>query len=185
MGSLFDATTGGLLRRGLRRLTARSARTTPGSSAGSSTFTPAELQRREVIRDRIFRTQGITFTLADDEEGLERTFPMDLLPRIIPADEWDVIERGIVQRVTALNRFLEDLYVGEQAAIRDRVVPRWLVHTAEGFRREAFGIPSRMPRAASSRVSTSCGTPTAPTGCSRTTSATPRASPTCSRTARR
>ena len=116
-----------------------------------SGFAPDELQRREAIRDRIFRTQGITFTLADDEEGLERTFPMDLLPRIIPADEWGVIERGIVQRVTALNRFLEDLYMGEQAAIRDRVVPRWLVHTAEGFRREAFGIP--VPHAARCLVS--------------------------------
>ena len=103
-------------------------------------FTPEELERRERIRDRLFRTQGITFTLTGDADGLERTFPMDLLPRIIPADEWDVIERGVVQRVTALNRFLEDLYVGEQAAVRDRVVPRWLVHTAEGFRREAFGI---------------------------------------------
>jgi uncharacterized circularly permuted ATP-grasp superfamily protein len=104
-------------------------------------FTPDELERRERIRDRLFRTQGITFTLSGDADGLERTFPMDLLPRIIPADEWEVIERGVVQRVTALNRFLEDLYVGEQAAVRDGVVPRWLVHTAEGFRREAFGIP--------------------------------------------
>ena len=103
-------------------------------------FTPQEFHRREEIRDRIFRTQGVTFTLADDEDGLERTFPMDLLPRIVPADEWAVVERGIVQRVTALNRFLEDLYVGEQAAVRDGVVPRWLVRTAEGFRREAFGI---------------------------------------------
>ena len=114
-------------------------------------FTPQELHRREHIRDRIFRTQGITFTLADDVEGLERTFPMDLLPRVIPSDEWDVIERGIVQRVTALNRFLEDLYVGEQAAVRDRVIPRWLVHTAEGFRREAFGIA--VPHAARCLVS--------------------------------
>lgn len=114
-------------------------------------FSAQELHRRERIRDRIFRTQGITFTLADDEEGLERTFPMDLLPRVIPGDEWDVIERGIVQRVTALNRFLEDLYVGEQAAVRDRVVPRWLVQTAEGFRREAFGIP--VPHAARCLVS--------------------------------
>ena len=116
-----------------------------------SGFTSAELLRREQIRDRIFRTQGITFTLADDDEGLERTFPMDLLPRIIPADEWGIIERGIVQRVTALNRFLEDLYVGEQAAIRERIVPRWLVHTAEGFRREAFGIT--VPHAARCLVS--------------------------------
>ncbi len=114
-------------------------------------FTPDELHRREHIRDRIFRTQGITFTLVDDEEGLERTFPMDLLPRVIPADEWDVIERGIIQRVTALNRFLEDLYVGEQAVIHERVVPRWLVHTAEGFRREAFGIS--VPHAARCLVS--------------------------------
>jgi uncharacterized circularly permuted ATP-grasp superfamily protein len=114
-------------------------------------FGPEELTRREQIRDRLFRTQGITFTLADDDDGLERTFPMDMLPRIIPADEWDVIERGVVQRVTALNRFLEDLYVGEQAAIHDRVVPRWLVHTAEGFRREAFGIP--VPHAARCLVS--------------------------------
>jgi hypothetical protein len=57
-------------------------------------FAPDEFHRREAIRDRIFRTQGITFTLADDEEGLERTFPLDLLPRIIPADEWATIERG-------------------------------------------------------------------------------------------
>jgi len=114
-------------------------------------FTPGELQRRELIRDRIFRSQGITFTLADDEDGLERTFPMDLLPRLIPADEWSVVERGVIQRVTALNRFLEDLYVGEQAAIHDRIVPRWLIHTAAGFRREAFGIP--VPHAARCLVS--------------------------------
>ncbi|MEY3019654.1 MAG: hypothetical protein RLZZ272_638 [Actinomycetota bacterium] len=104
-------------------------------------FAPEELEQRERMRDRLFRTQGITFTLSGDADGLERTFPMDLLPRIIPPVEWDVIERGVVQRVTALNRFLEDLYVGEQAAVRDGVVPRWLVQTAEGFRREAFGIP--------------------------------------------
>ena len=114
-------------------------------------FAADEFHRRETIRDRIFRTQGITFTLAEDEDGLERTFPMDLLPRIIPADEWGTIERGIVQRVTALNRFLEDLYVGEQAAVNDRVVPRWLIRTAEGFRREAFGI--HMPHGARCLVS--------------------------------
>lgn len=151
MGSLFDAYDRGSF---FDEVFAADGSVRPhyaGVMQRLSGFTPAELHRREHIRDRIFRTQGITFTLADDEEGLERTFPMDLLPRIIPADEWDVIERGIVQRVTALNRFLEDLYVGEQAAIRDRVVPRWLVHTAEGFRREAFGIA--VPHAARCLVS--------------------------------
>jgi uncharacterized circularly permuted ATP-grasp superfamily protein len=132
LGGFFDEVHGadGTVRAHYRRLVER-----------LDGFGAEELARREQIRDRLFRTQGITFTLADDEDGLERTFPMDMLPRIIPADEWDIIERGVVQRVTALNRFLEDLYVGEQAAIHDRVVPRWLVHTAEGFRREAFGIP--------------------------------------------
>jgi uncharacterized circularly permuted ATP-grasp superfamily protein len=115
------------------------------------TFTADELERRERIRDQLFRSQGITFTVYGDDAGVERTFPMDLLPRVIPASEWDVIERGVAQRVTALNRFLEDLYVGEQAAIHDRVVPRWLVQTAEGFRREAFGIP--VPHAARCLVS--------------------------------
>jgi uncharacterized circularly permuted ATP-grasp superfamily protein len=114
-------------------------------------FTSDDLERRERIRDKIFRTQGITFTVYGEDEGIERTFPMDLVPRVIPGDEWDVIERGVAQRVTALNRFLEDLYVGEQAALHDGVVPRWLVHTAGGFRREAFGIP--VPHAARCLVS--------------------------------
>jgi uncharacterized circularly permuted ATP-grasp superfamily protein len=114
-------------------------------------LTPDDLERRESIRDALFRSQGITFTVYGDDDGLERTFPMDLLPRIIPADEWDVVERGVAQRVTALNRFLEDLYVGEQAAVHDQVVPRWLIHTAEGFRPEAFGIP--FPHAARCLVS--------------------------------
>lgn len=71
-----------------------------------------ELARRERLREAAFRAQGITFTVygeqGDDEGGLERTFPMDLIPRIIAAKEWAEVERGLIQRVTALNRFLED-----------------------------------------------------------------------------
>lgn len=104
-------------------------------------LTAGDLDQREQIRDAIFRTQGITFTVYGDDEGVERTFPLDLLPRIIPHHEWAIIERGVAQRVTALNRFLEDLYVGEQAVLHEGIVPRWLVHTAEGYRREAYGIP--------------------------------------------
>jgi hypothetical protein len=55
-------------------------------------FSSAELARREQIRDELFRMQGITFTVYGDEAGIERTFPMDLLPRVIPADEWETIE---------------------------------------------------------------------------------------------
>jgi uncharacterized circularly permuted ATP-grasp superfamily protein len=109
-------------------------------------FTSGELTRREQLRDAAFRSAGITFTVYGEDEDIERTFPMDLLPRIIPADEWAVIEVGLVQRVTALNRFLDDLYVGERAAIRDGIVPSWLVMSSDGFRREAFGVP--VPRGA-------------------------------------
>ncbi|MEX0953291.1 MAG: circularly permuted type 2 ATP-grasp protein [Nitriliruptoraceae bacterium] len=114
-------------------------------------LTGEDLASRERLRDGIFRTQGITFTVYGDDDGIERTFPMDMVPRIIPADEWVAIDAGVVQRVTALNRFLDDLYVGEQAAIHDGIVPRWLVETADGFTRQAFGIP--MPHAARCLVS--------------------------------
>ncbi|MBC8195724.1 MAG: circularly permuted type 2 ATP-grasp protein [Acidimicrobiia bacterium] len=65
---------------------------------------------------------------------------MDLFPRVIASDEWAVLEQGLAQRVNALNRFLEDLYVGEQAILEDGVVPRWLVMSSAGFEREAFNV---------------------------------------------
>jgi uncharacterized circularly permuted ATP-grasp superfamily protein len=104
-------------------------------------FTSTDLNRRERIRDQAFRSAGITFTVYGEGEGIERTFPLDLVPRVIPADEWAHLEAGLAQRVTALNRFLEDLYVGERAALRDGIVPWWLVVSSDGFQREAFGIP--------------------------------------------
>ncbi len=109
---------------------------------GLGTVSPETLTQRERQRDRLFHTQGITFTVYGEDEGVERTFPMDLVPRIIPADEWATVEEGLLQRVTALNRFLEDLYAGERLAVRDGIVPDWLVTSASGFRREAFGIPA-------------------------------------------
>ena len=105
-----------------------------------SGFTPHQLAERERVRDAAFRQAGITFTVYGEGEGVERTFPMDLVPRIIPADEWAHLEEGLVQRVTALNRFLDDLYVGDQAVVKDGIIPRWLVTSSDGFQREAFGI---------------------------------------------
>jgi uncharacterized circularly permuted ATP-grasp superfamily protein len=101
-----------------------------------------DLTERFGMLDSIFRTLGITFALSGDEDGLERTWPMDLVPRIIPAGEWEILERGLKQRVEALNLFLDDLYVGEQAILNDGVVPRWLVQSADGYVREAHGIPA-------------------------------------------
>ena len=110
-----------------------------------------EFARRERLRDAIFRSLGITFAVYGEAAGIERVWPMDLVPRIIPAEEWAPVERGLVQRVTALNRFLDDIYVGEQAAIADGIVPRALVMSADGFEREAFGIA--VPHAARCVVS--------------------------------
>ena len=104
-------------------------------------MTPHDLAERELVRDAAFRSAGITFTVYGEGEGIERTFPMDLVPRIIAGDEWEHLEQGLVQRVTALNRFLDDLYVGERAVLKDGVVPRWLVASSAGFQRQAFGIP--------------------------------------------
>ncbi|HEU4318680.1 MAG TPA: circularly permuted type 2 ATP-grasp protein, partial [Acidimicrobiia bacterium] len=71
---------------------------------------------------------------------LERTWPLDIVPRIISATEWAHLESGLEQRVRALNAFLDDLYQGEQAAIREGVVPRWLVESSSGYLPEVGGI---------------------------------------------
>ncbi|HEY2154150.1 MAG TPA: circularly permuted type 2 ATP-grasp protein, partial [Isosphaeraceae bacterium] len=69
---------------------------------------PEELKRRQQDADLSFLHQGITFTVYGRDEGTEKIFPYDLLPRIITASEWATIERGLVQRITALNLFLKD-----------------------------------------------------------------------------
>ena len=101
---------------------------------------PGDMDERARLTDSTFRNLGITFAVYGGEEGTERTWPIDLIPRIIPADEWSMVERGLTQRAYALNAFLDDLYVGEAAAINDGIVPSWLVKSSDGFTREAFGI---------------------------------------------
>jgi uncharacterized circularly permuted ATP-grasp superfamily protein len=85
-----------------------------------------ELMRRKQSADLSFLTQGITFTVYGRDEGTERIFPYDLLPRMIAGDEWERIERGLTQRITALNHFLRDIY-GEAKILKDKVVPRDIV----------------------------------------------------------
>jgi uncharacterized circularly permuted ATP-grasp superfamily protein len=84
---------------------------------------------------RVFTDRGVTFAYA----GEERPFPLDLIPRIIDAFEWDMVTRAVRQRVTALERFLSDVY-GRGAVLDDGVVPRRLVTTSAHFQREAYGI---------------------------------------------
>jgi uncharacterized circularly permuted ATP-grasp superfamily protein len=114
-------------------------------------FAADDLESRVQLIESLFRRQGITFAVYGSDEGTERTWPLDLVPRIIPSAEWEHVQAGLTQRITALNAFLEDLYVGEQAAINDGVVPRWLVESSEGYVPEAVGI--RVPSGARCVVS--------------------------------
>ena len=132
---------------------------------------------------RVLLQRGVTFTVYADSRGTERIFPFDLIPRIVPADEWALIERGIAQRVLALNAFLGDVLRRSASCAKAGFRARWC-SPRRFFNREMIGVrrPARRlhprlghrsdPRRA-----------TAPTTCSRTTCARPRASRTCSRIA--
>lgn len=98
-----------------------------------------ELAYRQRASDFSFLNQGITFTVYGDEQGTERTFPFDLLPRILTADEWDQIERGLTQRLTALNHFLHDIY-HEGHIFRDGVVSYAMIAGSKHYRREMRGV---------------------------------------------
>lgn len=98
-----------------------------------------ELQRRKQAADLSFLNQGITFAVYGRQEGTERIFPYDLLPRIITTSEWETVERGLTQRITALNLFLRDIY-HEGRILADGIVPRELVYSCKHFRRQMIGL---------------------------------------------
>jgi uncharacterized circularly permuted ATP-grasp superfamily protein len=98
-----------------------------------------DFRRRKAMTDLSMRQDGVGFTVYRAEEGIERVWPMDPVPRIIPAVEWRQIEAGLVQRLNALNLFLWDVY-HEQHILRDGVVPAGLVLQGGFFRREFVGV---------------------------------------------
>jgi uncharacterized circularly permuted ATP-grasp superfamily protein len=97
------------------------------------------LNQRQQAANTAFLNQGITFTVYGDDEGTERIWPYDLLPRIITSAEWETIERGLTQRITALNLFLKDVY-HEGRILSDGTVPRWLIYSCQHYRREMRGV---------------------------------------------
>lgn len=104
---------------------------------------PEEVLRHKKSADLSFLTQGITFNVYGADEGTERIFPYDLLPRIITSEEWGHIEKGLIQRITALNMFLRDVY-NEGKILADGFVPREIVYSCPHFRREMRGL--QVPR---------------------------------------
>ena len=105
---------------------------------------PADVMRlRREEAEIIFRRVGITFAVygAKDEDGAgtERLIPFDLIPRIIPAHEWASMEKGLVQRVTALNRFLHDVY-HDQDILKAGIIPKEQILNNAQFRKEMMGV---------------------------------------------
>ncbi len=96
-------------------------------------------QQKHQAVDLSFLSQGITFTVYDDEEGTEKIFPFDLMPRIIPNTEWEHLERGLTQRILALNLFLKDVY-NEQRIIKEGIIPASYILSGKHFRREFMGV---------------------------------------------
>ena len=101
---------------------------------------PADvMQAKRDEAELIFRRVGITFAVYGDDAGTERLIPFDLIPRIIPPSEWTTLQAGLVQRVGALNRFIHDIYHG-QDILRAGIVPREMVSGNKQFRPEMIGL---------------------------------------------
>jgi len=102
-----------------------------------------EFQRRRRLAEEALLRHGVTFSVYSGEsEGVERVFPFDLAPRIITAPDWERLERGLKQRILALNLFLDDLY-GDQRVLKEGIVPRELVEASTGFTPAVHGIRPR------------------------------------------
>jgi uncharacterized circularly permuted ATP-grasp superfamily protein len=102
-------------------------------------FTQSEIERRERLQKLSLMDQGITFTVYGEKEGTERIFPFDFVPRVIPAPEWERLQAGLVQRVTALNLFILDVYQG-QKCLKDLVIPPELVLSRKEYKRELLNV---------------------------------------------
>jgi len=114
----------------------------PGAEAVVERFNALpleELKRRQQAAEKALLQMGITFSVYGDEQGTERIFPFDIVPRIIPRNEWAEIEAGLKQRIQALNLFIDDLY-HEQKILKDGIIPKELVFSASGYRTECIGL---------------------------------------------
>lgn len=101
--------------------------------------TVTDLQQKDRLAGELFLNQGITFTVYSDNAGIERIFPFDIIPRVITAKEWEHVEKGIQQRLKALNMFLKDVY-NDQNILKDGIIPAQLIASCPHFLREVHGI---------------------------------------------
>ncbi|MEO0927158.1 MAG: circularly permuted type 2 ATP-grasp protein [Cyanobacteria bacterium J06643_13] len=99
-------------------------------------------QQRQTAEIALFKL-GVTFNVYNDDRGVEKIFPFDIIPRIIDGDEWSKLEQGLKQRIRALNLFLDDVY-GEQKIVKDGKIPPEIVYTASGFLKPCLGVKPPM-----------------------------------------
>jgi uncharacterized circularly permuted ATP-grasp superfamily protein len=107
-----------------------------------STISEKELRNRATVAENDLFDLGVTFTVYSEKTAIDRVLPFDLIPRVLTAAEWRQIEAGVIQRVTAINLFLADIY-GDQRVLADGIVPRALVFGNPNFRREMQGVKVR------------------------------------------
>lgn len=163
-------------------------RARPGAGALArvlAALTDEELASRKAAAELAIRSMGITFTVYSEEGSgsIDREWPFDIVPRLILKKEWDEVERGLKQRVTALNRFIDDIY-HDQRVLEDGVMPREYIEKSRESDRNVSASIRLTACGRTFAAPISCATKTARSMCSRTTCASLRVSPTCSRIAR-
>jgi uncharacterized circularly permuted ATP-grasp superfamily protein len=98
-----------------------------------------EFMRRQISAERALMAMGITFNVYSENEGTERIMPVDIIPRIVSAQEWEKMEKGLIQRITALNLFLADIY-SDQKIIKDGIIPKEVIYSSKNFLEPCIGI---------------------------------------------
>ena len=98
-----------------------------------------ELARRQQAAQNMLFKLGVTFNVYSDNQGTERIFPFDVIPRFVPYQEWEWLERGLKQRIEALNCFIHDVY-NDQKILEDKVIPREAIESAPGFLNACMGL---------------------------------------------
>ncbi len=101
-----------------------------------------DLLRKKTAAELAIKTMGISFTVYSDAGNIDREWPMDIIPRMIAASEWDQTSKGLEQRLRALNCFIHDIY-NDQKVLKDKLVPADLIHNSGNFRKQCVGVKPR------------------------------------------
>src|SRR5689334_23935 len=105
-------------------------------------LTAQEMSERRLAAELAIKVMGISFTVYSEGQNVDRSWPFDIIPRVIPKAEWQRTEKGLKQRVRALNAFIQDVY-GEQKIVKDKVFPRALLADSVNYRKQCADVKPR------------------------------------------